>query len=219
MIVSRHSSSSLRARTCSRAKAVNCWLITIASLDGHVLEQLANPPRRIILSGNFVRSWFPDDGVPTVLCTDGGPQISSRKFAYFCHSWQVHHIISTPHYPQSNGHAEAAVKAIKTLITKRRRTATWTSSRVNEAFSSGAIPRVHEVAVRRRSCSASLKRFCCPVIAALPLRGTGKLMLLPARTSRRLLTPPVQPAACHPCLWALMSMCKIQEPNCGIAAE
>ena len=72
-------------------------------------------------------------------------------------------------------------------------------------------------AVRRRSFSVSLyRRFCWPIFAALPLRGSRKptkLMLLPTRTSQRLLTPPAQPAACHPCLWALTSMCKIQEPR------
>ena len=45
---------------------------------------------------------------------------------------------------------------------------TWTSSRFNEAFSSGAIPRVRMAAVRRRSCSESLYlRFCWPIIVAL----------------------------------------------------
>ena len=48
MIVSHHSRSSLRARTCSRAKAVNSWFMSIALLDGHVSQQLADPPRRMM---------------------------------------------------------------------------------------------------------------------------------------------------------------------------
>ncbi|XP_045122909.1 uncharacterized protein LOC123511252 [Portunus trituberculatus] len=32
--------------------------------------------------------------------------------------WGIRHIVSTPHYPQSNGHAEAAVKGVKHLILK-----------------------------------------------------------------------------------------------------
>ena len=65
-----------------------------------------------------LRRWFPDLGVPTQLVTDGGPQFASRQFADFCSRWQIDHVTSTPHYPQSNGHAEAAVKAMKLLIRK-----------------------------------------------------------------------------------------------------
>ena len=65
-----------------------------------------------------LRRWFPDIGVPAVLMTDGGPQFSSRKFAEYCQRWGIDHISSSPHYPQSNGHAEVGVKAMKTLIVK-----------------------------------------------------------------------------------------------------
>ena len=54
-----------------------------------------------------LRRWFPDIGVPVVLMTDGGPQFSSRLFAVFCQRWGIDHISSSPHYPQTNGHAEA----------------------------------------------------------------------------------------------------------------
>ncbi|XP_068216653.1 uncharacterized protein [Palaemon carinicauda] len=66
-------------------------------------------------------SGFPTNrevGVPLRLRTDGGPQFTSREFADFAERWGVHHITSSPHYPQSNGHAEAAVKAVKHLILK-----------------------------------------------------------------------------------------------------
>ena len=36
----------------------------------------------------------------------------------FCSRWQITHVTSSPHHPQSNGHAEAAVKAMKTLNLK-----------------------------------------------------------------------------------------------------
>ena len=64
------------------------------------------------------RGWFADVGVPSILTTDGGPQFSSRRFAEFCTRWQVQHSTSSPHYPQSSGHAEAAVKAMKSLVLK-----------------------------------------------------------------------------------------------------
>ena len=64
------------------------------------------------------RHLFRDLGVPLRLRTDGGPQFASREFAGFLERWGVRHDMSTPHYPQSNGHAESAVKSIKHLIMK-----------------------------------------------------------------------------------------------------
>jgi len=68
-----------------------------------------------------LRRWFPDVGVPDVLTTDGGPQFSSHRFSQFCTTWQIQHVKSSPHYPQSNGLAESAVKAMKSLILKTTR--------------------------------------------------------------------------------------------------
>ncbi|XP_064091670.1 uncharacterized protein LOC135205251 [Macrobrachium nipponense] len=62
--------------------------------------------------------FFREVGVPLRLRTDGGPPFSSHDFKQFTDRWGVHHIITSPHYPQANGHAEAAVKAVKHLIIK-----------------------------------------------------------------------------------------------------
>nr|XP_027229813.1 uncharacterized protein LOC113821505 [Penaeus vannamei] len=51
------------------------------------------------------------------LRTDGGPH-SPEEFRRFTERWGVHHLVASPHYPQSNGHAEAAVKSVKYLILK-----------------------------------------------------------------------------------------------------
>ena len=64
------------------------------------------------------RHCFRDLGVPVRVRTDGGTQFTSHDFAAFLQRWGVRHIMSTPHYPQSNGHAEAAVKKVKRLIQK-----------------------------------------------------------------------------------------------------
>ena len=61
---------------------------------------------------------FTDKGVPVKLITDGGPQFSSREFKQFCGGWGITHVQSSPHYPQANGAAEAAVKSVKNLIIK-----------------------------------------------------------------------------------------------------
>lgn len=62
--------------------------------------------------------YFREVGVPLRLRTDGGPQFASADFRDFMERWGVHHVVTSPHYPQSNGHAEAAVKAAKHLILK-----------------------------------------------------------------------------------------------------
>ena len=61
---------------------------------------------------------FSNTGVPVILRSDGGPQFASSEFREFCNRWGVRHVFSSPHYPQSNGHAEVNVKKIKALINK-----------------------------------------------------------------------------------------------------
>jgi transposase InsO family protein len=57
-------------------------------------------------------------GVPVRIRTDNGPQFKSVEFADFLKEWHIRHDPSSPHYPQSNGHAEAGVSSMKSLITK-----------------------------------------------------------------------------------------------------
>ena len=65
-----------------------------------------------------IRRNFMDLGVPLRLRSDGGPQFASSAFEAFIQQWGVEQVFSSPHYPQANGHAEAAVKAMKYLIQK-----------------------------------------------------------------------------------------------------
>ena len=62
------------------------------------------------------RRAFVELGVPVRFRSDGGPQFTSREFSQFLKRGGVCAALSTPHYPQSNGHAEAAVKAMQKLI-------------------------------------------------------------------------------------------------------
>ena len=70
-----------------------------------------------------LKSIFCTSGAPEKIFSDGGPQYSSHAFQMFMDRWKVEHIVSSPHYPQSNGRAEAGVKAASKLIRR-----CWTAS-------------------------------------------------------------------------------------------
>ena len=61
---------------------------------------------------------FTELGRPFVLRSDNGPCYSSRESHNFLSFYQVDHITSSPHYPQSNGFAEALVGITKKLMEK-----------------------------------------------------------------------------------------------------
>ena len=65
-----------------------------------------------------LEKYFVDLGVPVRIRTDNGPQYASKELRQFLENWGVQHVTSSPHYPQSNGHAEACVKAMKSLVAK-----------------------------------------------------------------------------------------------------
>ena len=78
---------------------------------------------------------FSYTGVPVVLRTDGGPQFTAGLTRRFLSKWDVQHQISSPHYPQANGHAESAVKAVKRLVKK-----TTTNGQLDcDAFAEGLL--------------------------------------------------------------------------------
>ena len=54
---------------------------------------------------------------PLSIRTDGGPQFRT-EFKDFCSSQGIIHELSSPYNPESNGLAEAAVKSLKSIVTR-----------------------------------------------------------------------------------------------------
>ena len=106
--------------------------------------------------------YFREVGVPLRLRTDGGPQFTSKEFQDAMKRWGVYHVVSSPHFPQSNGHAEAAVKTCKHLILK-----TSPSGNIdNEEFDRGLLELRNAVNATGRSPAVTLygepQRTCVP---------------------------------------------------------
>ena len=55
-------------------------------------------------------------GLPGKIRTDGGPQFAAAEFKDFCAELRIEHAISSAYYPESNGHAEVAVRVIKNMV-------------------------------------------------------------------------------------------------------
>ena len=70
-----------------------------ATTSNHIIEAL--------------KKIFSRHGVPETVVSDNGPQYASREFSDFAKAYDFRHITSSPHYAQSNGHAQRAVKTVK----------------------------------------------------------------------------------------------------------
>lgn len=74
-----------------------------------------------------MRMIFRDYGIPIRMRSDGGRQFTSQEFREFLEEKSVTLEVSSAHYHQSNGHAEAAVKAMKDLVKK-----SWSNGRLDQ---------------------------------------------------------------------------------------
>ena len=112
---------------------------------------------------NVLRDQFCRTAVQDVLWSDGGPQFTSSKFANFLVNWGTSHITSSPHYPQSNGQAEAAVKSMKKLMS-----AAWQGKSVNWGKLSRSLLQYGNTPCRKDGLSPAQKLFGHPVQDSLP---------------------------------------------------
>ena len=75
-----------------------------------LIQHLPSGQSNTIKVISLLKEMFLEHGIPEVLCSDNGPQYVSAQFTEFCTFWDITHETSSPHYPQSNGYAEACVK-------------------------------------------------------------------------------------------------------------
>ncbi|XP_052746701.1 uncharacterized protein K02A2.6-like [Bicyclus anynana] len=79
--------------------------------------QHAPRPRPAPLRPHYVPD-IPWHGIPLELISDNATVYSSREFKNFMCEWEVRHVTSSPHYPQSNGKSERTVQTVKQLLKK-----------------------------------------------------------------------------------------------------
>ena len=69
---------------------------------------------------NHFKLIFSEYGWPLTLVSDNGHCYASEVFMKIMQEYNVNHITSLPHYPQSNGLAEKFVQIVKYLFHKAR---------------------------------------------------------------------------------------------------
>jgi len=88
---------------------------------------------------------------------------NSPLIADFLQTWGVTHVTSSPHYPQSNGKAEATAKSMKKIIS-----AAWTGRSANWDQLSCALQQYRNTPCRKDGLSPAQKLFGHPVQDTLP---------------------------------------------------
>ena len=69
---------------------------------------------------NHIKQIFAEYGWPDTLVPDNRPCYASKTFKGLMEEYQVNHITSSPHYPQSNGLAEKYIQIVKNLFHKAK---------------------------------------------------------------------------------------------------
>ena len=69
---------------------------------------------------DHIKQIFAEYGWPDTLVSDNGPCYTSETFKGLMEEYQVNHITSSPHYPQSNGLAEKYIQIVKNLFHKAK---------------------------------------------------------------------------------------------------
>ena len=93
------------------------YLVTVDSYSGwYEIDEIKSLTAATVIQK--LKNHFSRFGIPRIITSDSGTQYTSQEFKDFCRKWQVEHVMSSPHYHQSNSIAELGVKRAKKLLTK-----------------------------------------------------------------------------------------------------
>ncbi|XP_021371360.1 uncharacterized protein K02A2.6-like [Mizuhopecten yessoensis] len=91
------------------------YLITVDYFSSYwEIDYLQDTTSKTVIRA--LRSQFARHGIPDIMCSDNGPQISPGEFRRFSKEWEFDHVNSSPGYAQSNGKSEQAVKTAQRFM-------------------------------------------------------------------------------------------------------
>ena len=96
-----------------------------------MFQDKSTSPARLI---DEFRNFFSAIGVLPVKLWSDNSIFPSAEFQDFLRDWDVGWGSSSPHYPQSNGRAEAGIKAIKALVTGSRTGGSFDKNKMAKAL-------------------------------------------------------------------------------------
>ena len=95
------------------------FLVTVDYFSNYIeIDKLRSQTSQAVIKA--LQAIFSRHGIPDTVVSDNGPAYASEEFSNFAATWEFHHVTTSPHYPQSNGKAESAVKICKNLLKKAK---------------------------------------------------------------------------------------------------
>ena len=90
-------------------------MVDYISRYSEVIQLQSTTSNSIIALSKSVFAWH---DILELLQSDNGPQYSSKEFADFAKVYGFDCVMSSPHFPQSNGQVERMVQTMKAMLKK-----------------------------------------------------------------------------------------------------